>query len=47
MTEPIAAGVLPYLIILACPLMHCVMHGKHGHGASHDHDHRGQGDKRE
>jgi hypothetical protein len=25
-------GVLPYLIILACPLMHFFMHGKHGHG---------------
>ena len=25
-------GVLPYLLILACPLMHFFMHGKHGHG---------------
>ena len=24
-------GVLPYLVILACPLMHFFMHGKHGH----------------
>jgi hypothetical protein len=23
-------GALPYLILLACPLMHFVMHGKHG-----------------
>lgn len=23
-------GVLPYLLILACPLMHLFMHGKHG-----------------
>lgn len=36
-----ALGILPYLIILACPLMHFFMHGKHGHG-SHGHhaDHR-------
>ena len=28
-------GILPYLVILACPLMHFFMHGKHGpgHGA--------------
>jgi hypothetical protein len=25
-------GVLIYLPILACPLMHIFMHGKHGHG---------------
>lgn len=25
-------GVLPYLVLLACPLMHLFMHGKHGHG---------------
>ena len=31
-------GVLPYLLILACPLMHFFMHGKHGHG------HQGHGD---
>lgn len=31
-------GVLPYLIILACPLMHFFMHGKHGHR------HQGHGD---
>ena len=29
-------GVLPYLVLLACPLMHLFMHGKHGHG-HHDH----------
>lgn len=28
-------GILPYLILLACPLMHLFMH--HGHGG---HDHR-------
>jgi hypothetical protein len=32
-----ALGVLPYLILLACPLMHLFMHGKHRHGAGHDH----------
>ena len=31
-------GVLPYLIILACPLIHLFMHGKHGHG-DHHHSH--------
>ena len=31
-------GVLPYLLLLACPLMHLFMHGKHGHGDHHDHD---------
>lgn len=25
-------GVLPYLLILACPLMHMFMHHGHGHG---------------
>ncbi len=24
-------GVLPYLLVLACPLMHRFMHGHHGH----------------
>lgn len=24
-------GALPYLLILACPLMHIFMHGGHGH----------------
>jgi len=28
-------GVLPYLLILACPLMHLFMH--HGHGGGHNH----------
>lgn len=29
-------GVLPFLLLLACPLMH-FMHGGHGgHGGSHD-----------
>ena len=26
-------GILPYLLLLACPLMHFFMHGRHdGHG---------------
>lgn len=25
------AAVLPFLVILACPLMHLFMHGGHGH----------------
>ena len=25
-------GVLPYLLLLACPLMHVFMHHGHGHG---------------
>jgi ABC-type nickel/cobalt efflux system permease component RcnA len=29
-------GVLPYLLLLACPLMH-LLHGGHRHG--HDHPH--------
>jgi hypothetical protein len=24
-------GILPYLLFLACPLMHFFMHGKHDH----------------
>jgi hypothetical protein len=30
-------GVLPWLFILACPLMHIFMHRSHGHGG-HRHD---------
>ena len=29
-------GALPYLLLLACPLMHYFMHGGHGgHGSDH------------
>ena len=28
-------GWLPYLLILACPLMHLFMHGGHHHGHRH------------
>ncbi|MGK7865458.1 DUF2933 domain-containing protein [Falsiroseomonas sp. E2-1-a4] len=37
-----AFGLLPYLIILACPLMHLFMHRGHG-GHSHG-THKGQHD---
>jgi hypothetical protein len=26
------ASALPYLFVLACPIMHLFMHGGHGHG---------------
>jgi hypothetical protein len=32
-----AVGVLVWLPLLACPLMHLFMHGGHGHGG-HRHD---------
>lgn len=32
-------GVLPYLLLLACPLMHLFMHGGHG---GHGHRRRGE-----
>jgi hypothetical protein len=32
-----ALGVLPYLLILACPLMHMFMHGGHGSHAHNRH----------
>lgn len=37
-------GVLPWLLILACPLMHIFMHRGHGHGG---HDHGGRGHDRD
>ena len=27
-----ALGYLPFLLLLACPLLHVFMHGRHGHG---------------
>ncbi len=30
-------GILPYLLLLACPLMHLFMH--HGHGSHDQHAH--------
>lgn len=32
-------GILPYLLLLACPLLHLFMHGKHGKHGGH-----GEGD---
>jgi hypothetical protein len=34
-------GVLPWLLLAACPLMHLFMHG--GHGGHGDHQDRGNG----
>ena len=30
-------GILPWIVVLACPLMHIFMHGGHGHGR-HGHE---------
>lgn len=38
---------LPFVLLLACPLLHLFMHRGHKHGGDHDHEHRGKGDKRE
>lgn len=42
LTEHLAhvVGALPYLLLLACPLMHVFMHGGHGH----HHHHPGKSD---
>ena len=29
-------GSLPYLLLLACPLIHVFMHRGHDHGGEHD-----------
>jgi len=35
--RPHVLGILPYLLLLACPLMHVFMHGGHGaHGQHHN-----------
>ncbi|MDK9714759.1 MAG: DUF2933 domain-containing protein [Sulfuritalea sp.] len=36
-------GWLPYLILLACPLMHLFMHGGHGHGGGDGRSNDGTG----
>ncbi|MES2098256.1 MAG: DUF2933 domain-containing protein [Pseudomonadota bacterium] len=38
-------GVLPYAILLACPLMHMFMHHGHHHGG-HGHSERGNDERR-
>lgn len=35
-----ALGYLPFLLILACPLMHIFMHGGHGGHGGHGHHQR-------
>ncbi len=40
-------GALPFLIFLACPLMHFFMHGGHGHGHGHGGGNQGQQTKEE
>lgn len=32
-----ALGLAPYLLFLACPIMHLFMHRGHGHGQSGEH----------
>lgn len=39
-----ALGLLPYLFLLACPLMHVFMHRGHGHGSHDRHSRPDQGD---
>lgn len=34
-----ALGILPYLILLACPLLHLFMHHGHGNHDQHAHNH--------
>ena len=41
-----ALGYLPYLLILACPLMHMLMHGGHGGHGGHAH-HQGTDPERD
>ena len=41
-----ALGFLPYLLILACPLMHIFMHGGHGGHGGHRDRAQSDGDKR-
>ncbi|PUE58555.1 hypothetical protein B9Z44_02440 [Limnohabitans curvus] len=38
LTEHLAhvVGALPFLLLLACPLMHVFMHGGHGHHHGHN-----------
>lgn len=39
-----AVPYLPFLLLLACPLLHLFMHGRHGgHGGGDDHRQDGDG----
>jgi hypothetical protein len=43
-----ALGFLPYLLILACPMMHIFMHGSHGGHGHHEgtnRDRKARGDE--
>lgn len=40
-----ALGYLPFLLILACPLMHIFMHGGHGGHGGHAHHQRSDRDR--
>ncbi len=40
-------GVLPYLLILLCPLLHFFMHGRHGEHGEHGAGHSGATEKTE
>lgn len=35
-----ALGILPFLLLLACPLLHLFMHGGHGGHGNHNHRER-------
>ena len=37
---------LPFLLLLACPLMHIFMHHGHGGHGGHDHNHRDSENKK-
>jgi len=40
-------GILPYLILLACPLMHMFMHHDHGnHGHHNHHSEKSEGEQK-
>lgn len=38
-------GALPYLLLLACPIIHLLMHRGHGHGGHGHHDHARGGER--
>jgi hypothetical protein len=40
-------AALPWLILLACPLMHLFMHGGHGHGGGDGERHRHENEERD
>ena len=39
-------GILPFLFLLACPLMHFFMHGRHGGHGGHRHADGNEEDKK-